>query len=306
MCGARLANATVRLVQISWRRVGGTLIRAYLLYLAAGFFVHRWLVFPGAGRPAPDGRPDGVEVRWLDTSAGRVEAWYLPPLNGPARGTVLYAHGNGGLIDATPDRLRPLRARGWAVATVEYPGYGRSAGSPSRAGILEAFEAGYDWLVAAEKADPARIVFMGFSLGGGVICDLTARRPSVALILQSTFTDLAAMTAPFLYPWFLVRDPFDCVRALKRYEAPVMIVHGTRDETVPVAHARALHLAIPRAEIHIYDCGHNDCPPGARADRRAHWDRVDHFMARAAGEPGLSTEPSRTPPARSSPAPSPP
>ena len=42
---------------------------------------------------------------------------------------------------------------------------------------------------------------------------------------------------------------------------PVLILHGTQDGTFPVALAHALHKASPRSELHLQDCGHNDCPP---------------------------------------------
>jgi pimeloyl-ACP methyl ester carboxylesterase len=37
-------------------------------------------------------------------------------------------------------------------------------------------------------------------------------------------------------------------------------VHGRDDTIIPVAHGRALAAAVPGAEFHELDCGHNDCP----------------------------------------------
>jgi len=55
------------------------------------------------------------------------------------------------------------------------------------------------------------------------------------------------------------------------YRGPVLIIHGTTDGIIPVAHARALGAAAAGATLHLLPCGHNDCPP--------QWEVVLSFLA---------------------------
>jgi fermentation-respiration switch protein FrsA (DUF1100 family) len=232
------------------------------LYWALLFTRQRAILFPApplAGAPA---RPADARVIRLDTPAGQVEAWYLPPLGSAAAAAplLLFAHGNGELIDYWPPDFRVPRQWGMAVLLVEYPGYGRSEGRPTQASVTAAILAAYDWAAGRPGIDARRVVAYGRSLGGGAAAALAEARPLAALILESTFSSVQAFARRFGAPGFLVRDRFDNLKALRRLELPVLILHGTADQIIPVAHARALHAARPASELVLLPCGHNDCP----------------------------------------------
>ncbi len=219
----------------------------------------RWMI-PAPEEPAFEGRD--FERWWLSASFGRVEAWYLPPPANPEPSpAILFAHGNGELIDFWPETLGRFRELGLALLLVEYPGYGRSEGSPSQRRIAEAFDLAYDRLVSRPEVDRGRIVFLGRSLGGGAVCDLSLRRPAAGLILLSSFTSVKAFAARYFAPPFLLRDPFDNLAALERYSGPVLLMHGRHDEIVPFGHAEKLRNVSRRARLIAYEAGHNDCPP---------------------------------------------
>jgi pimeloyl-ACP methyl ester carboxylesterase len=206
----------------------------------------------------------GMEKIWLETSVGNVEAWYLPPASESGEGAapaVIFAHGNGELIDFWPKELTQLTTFGFGVLLVEYPGYGRSAGSPSQKNITEAFVAAYDRLVSKAGVDSSRIIFFGRSLGGGVACALAAKRPAVALILWSSFSSVRDFAIRFLAPGFLVRDPFDSLQVLRSYSGPVLVIHGRNDDIVPYHHGVTLSREAQQGKLITYDCRHNDCPP---------------------------------------------
>src|SRR5437764_11062916 len=93
--------------------------------------------------------PAGLQVEDLtltDEGGTPIHAWWCPPPGWePGQGAVLFCHGNGG----------NLSHRGWALANFhqrlrmgvllfDYPGYGRSGGTPSEAGCYAAGEAAYD------------------------------------------------------------------------------------------------------------------------------------------------------------------
>jgi uncharacterized protein len=233
-----------------------------LAYWAVLYVGQRSLLFPApplAGSPA---RPDDARPIWLDTSIGRVEMWWLPPIGtwSSLHGVLLFTHGNGELIDYWPEAFDEPRAWGLGVLLLEYPGYGRSAGRPSEGAIREAILAADGWARGQADIDRNRIIPYGRSLGGSAAAMLAAERPVPVLILESAFTSARAFASQFRAPGFLVRDPLDTLEAVRRFSGPILVLHGDRDEIVPTDHGRALAAASPRATLQLLPCGHNDCP----------------------------------------------
>ena len=244
--------------------LGGALAAIVLLaaYWTLLFVVQRSILFPRPPVAGAPPRPPFVEQIWLNTSFGRVEAWYLPAIEpaGERAPLLLFAHGNGELIDYWPGEFDEPRRWGAGVLLIEYPGYGRSEGSPSQTSIAEAMLAAYEWARQHARVDASRIIPYGRSLGGGAAAIVSIERPVPALILESSFSSVAAFAAGFGAPRFLVRDPFDSVSAVKSFTGPILILHGDRDDIVPPHHARALAMAASNATLTFMPCGHNDCP----------------------------------------------
>lgn len=245
-----------------------------LLNFVAMYFLQPTFTFP---RPPPaSARPQALqqahgEAIWSEVEGKRVEAWLLPGAAAGPAPVLVYTHGNGELIDYWAAEFEPLRAAGVHVLLVEYPGYGRSAGSPSEASVTAALVAAYDHVAADARVDPHRIIGYGRSLGGGAIGQLAARRPLAALVLESTFTSLRDIVRRYYIPDLLVRNRFDTRGVLATFRGPVLLLHGQFDEVIPVAHAQALKAAAPAAELHVLPCGHNNCP--------RQWELVLGFLA---------------------------
>jgi fermentation-respiration switch protein FrsA (DUF1100 family) len=239
--------------------VGAVVVAGYWSLL---FLVQRFLLFPApavAGAPA---RPADAEQLWLATATGRVEAWFLSPTAAAAAPSplILFAHGNGELIDVWPAEFEDPRGWGVAILLVEYPGYGRSPGHPSETTLTQAMLAAYDWARARPGIDPARIVSYGRSVGGGPACQLAARRSIAALVLESTFTSVRSFARGLGAPAFLVRDPFDNLSVVREYPGPLLLLHGSHDDIIAPQHSQILAAAARQAELHLLPCGHNDFP----------------------------------------------
>lgn len=214
--------------------------------------------------------------RWsLPIEKGSVEAVLLrAPGEGP-RPAVIFAHGNAELIEYWAGPLARYRDHlGMHLLLVEYRGYGRSAGRPSEAGITADFRAAYDRLVARPDVDESRIIGHGRSLGGGAIGTLAAGRPLAGMVFESTFTSV-----PEVVPWAparLMPDRYDTRSVLRSFEGPSLIMHGTRDVTIPYPHAERLAEAAKDAELLQFVAGHNDLPQDGR-----YWGAIDRLLVRA-------------------------
>ena len=257
----------------------GTLT-VYVVYCILMFTMQRAMLFPRGLIGAPSGSPpkiEGMETIWLHTKYGKVESWFIPPAQKnevrPAP-LVIFAHGNGELIDFWPQELNRFSELGIGLLLVEYPGYGRSEGKPSEASVRETFLTAYDLISKRSDVDPKRIILLGRSLGGAAVCIIAANRPSVAMILMSSFTSVTAFAPRYLAPKFLVRDPFDNLSVVESYPNPILIIHGDRDEVIPYSHGRKLYEAAKSATMITYQSGHNDCPP----DWKVFWRDIETFL----------------------------
>jgi fermentation-respiration switch protein FrsA (DUF1100 family) len=272
----------------SFFRGRGWWIAAVVLTLfAAGgviatLLVQRYITFPNppptAFQPESRARAHGEQI-WLDVDGDRVEAWFLPAATSAPAPLVIYAHGNGELIDMRAQEFDGLRAGGVHALLVEFPGYGRSQGSPSEASVTEALVAAYDWAARDPRVDARRIVGHGRSLGGGAIAQLAARRTLAALILESTFENLGEFIMGYGVPRVLLLNTFDTRAVLTHYAGPVLVLHGTQDRIFASRQAELLAKAARHATLHLSTCGHNDCP--------RHWDLILGFLA----QNGVSSSP---------------
>ena len=247
------------------------IITCYILYLGILFVFQRKMLFPAYMIDVPQYAGDKIknlEQNWIDLENCHVETWFLPAETNKNKifadeksPVIIFAHGNGELIDFWTDEFLLFTKQGFSVLLIEYPGYGRSKGSPSQKSITNIFVKAYDQLLKRDDIDPDKIIFLGRSLGGGVVCSLARHRKSVALILMSTFINTKSFAGKYLAPGILMRDPFDNLKMVKQFNGPALIIHGKNDELIPYDHGIKLHKACKNSKLITYNCGHNDCPP---------------------------------------------
>jgi pimeloyl-ACP methyl ester carboxylesterase len=255
----------------------------YSAYCLILFLLQRSMIFPRYMIPEIDTEEQQtplLEKIQLSLHFGKVEAWYLSPVetHDPApRPVVIFAHGNAELIDFCVQELMPFTQWGIGVLLVEFPGYGRSEGRPSEKTIAETFATAYDTITRRTEVDSDRVILYGRSLGGGAVCALLKERPAAALILMSTFTSIRSFAKRYLAPSFLIRDPFDNLETIEKYNGPVLIFHGKHDEVIPYHHGKSIYQSTPNGKFISYQCGHNDCPP----DYPHFWSEIKIFLESA-------------------------
>lgn len=208
------------------------------------YAVQRALLFP-APRP-PKGAQKPAELVWLPGPDGaQVPALYrAAPAGAP---TVVFFHGNGEQLSDLAHVGPALAEAGVGLLAPEYPGYGWAEGTPSEAAIYAWAEASLAWLRAQGVLDP-RTVLVGHSLGTGVAVELARRGHGARVALLAPYTsipDVVRRMLPFLPVRLLARDRFDSLAKAPEVKVPVLILHGTKDPTVPFRLGRRLADALP-------------------------------------------------------------
>lgn len=248
---------------------------AYVAFAAFAWFASDRMIFLP---PSPSYRAGQLPIVMVPTEGASIAALHLP--NPRAAVTLLYAHGNAEDLGQLAPWLEEIRRAGFAVVAFDYRGYGMSTGGPPSArGAVHDMEAVYRWVVDTLRVPPSRIVLYGRSVGSGPATDLAARVPIGGLVLESAFVSaFRVMTRVPVLPF----DRFPNLRHVRRVRAPVLIVHGTDDEVIPVSHGRQLYEAVtaPRQALWIDGAHHNDLPLVA-GDR--YWSALSAFGSRVAG-----------------------
>ena len=209
--------------------------------------------------PAAAGLPQAQEIV-LDTADGEhVIAWHVPPRGN--KPVVLYFHGNGGSLRMRVGRFRDLTADGTGLVALSYRGYAGSSGAPTEAGLMRDALAAYAFTTARYPAE--RIVLWGESLGSGVAIGLAAEMPVGYLVLQSPFTsavDVGMQRYWFVPVRFLMKDQLRSDLRIGKVTAPVLVLHGDRDDIVPIAMGERLYGLIntPKRFVRFAGVGHND------------------------------------------------
>jgi uncharacterized protein len=237
----------------------------YLGALAALFAMQRLLVFPipvtERTTPVAAGFPEAEEQVLTTADGERVIVWHVPPK--PGHAVVLYFPGNGDYLAGQVSRFRNIIADGTGLIALSYRGYAGSSGHPGERGLLQDAEAAYAFATARYKAD--RIVAWGFSLGSGVAVALAAGHPLGKLILEAPYTSIADVAASLpRFRWapvrLLLRDPFHSDQRIAAVTAPLLIMHGGRDEVVPIGFGERLFALAhePKQFVRFAEGGHND------------------------------------------------
>src|SRR5450759_3572289 len=215
----------------------------YLGGLVVLFLVQRAFIFPipQTARTSPDaaGFPEAEEHVLTTADGEKVIIWHVPAR--PGHAVVLHFPGNGDYLAGLVGRLRGITADGTGLVALSYRGYAGSSGQPSEQGLLRDAAAAYAFAATRYSAD--RIVVWGFSLGSGVAVALAADRPVGKLILEAPCTsivDIAGSLLRIVPVRWLIRDQFRSDERIARVAAPLLIMHGLRDPTIPITFGERL------------------------------------------------------------------
>ena len=202
------------------------------------------------------------DVRFQASDGVALHGWFVA---GGGDATLVWFHGNGGNIGHRVGNIRELVERlQISIFIFDYRGYGRSEGSTYEEGTYLDAESAITYVRSRGDVDPEKTIYFGRSLGCAVAAEMAIKYPPRALICESGFTSVRAMTKS-VYPFLpglqlLVTTKYDTLSKIAWVDVPVMILHGDRDEIVPFSMSRELFDAAkgPKRFYTIEGAGHND------------------------------------------------
>jgi uncharacterized protein len=234
----------------------------YVGVLAALYVAQRSIIFPipTAMRttPAAAGFPQAEEHALTTSDGEKVIVWHVAA-KGDHR-VVLYFPGNGDTLAGSAGRFKEITADGTGLVALSYRGYAGSTGTPSEEGLLRDADATFSF--ASTLYEQRRMIIWGYSLGSGAAVALAAEHAVGGLILEAPYTsiaDVAAAGYPFFPVRYFVKDPFHSDRRITHVTAPLLVMHGALDTTVPIRFGERLFaLAHEPKQFVRFDQGRHD------------------------------------------------
>lgn len=176
----------------------------------------------------------------------KLHGWFIPSLEAEARGTVVFSHGNAGSVGHHLGFAMWFVEAGYHVLMYDYRGFGKSGGRVDRRGMVQDVRAAFDYAGTRADVDPGRLISYGHSLGGAKSVTALGQKPVKglrAVVIDGAFASYQAMARIIAGKLGagLVTDelaPKDFVSHLS--PVPLLVVHGSRDEVVPVSQGREL------------------------------------------------------------------
>ena len=240
--------------------VAGVVAALFAVITTSAYLFQRKLIyFPD--QSVPDIPPPFTLVSYTSSDGLTLGSWYAAPRD-PGALVIVYFQGNGGHVGRRDSKLIPYLEAGMGALLVGYRGYGGNPGSPTEAGLYDDAMSALHWL-AGQGIAADRIVLYGESLGTGVAVELATRVQSRAVVLEAPFpslVDAGARAYPYLPVRWLVHDRYDSLAKIGTLSAPVMVLHGTADDIVPVAMGEAILAAAPEPKRGLFfpGFGHNE------------------------------------------------
>jgi fermentation-respiration switch protein FrsA (DUF1100 family) len=190
-----------------------------------------------------------IESQFIpSTSGNKVHSWFIKPITDVLpRGTILFLHGNAGNILSHMDGALPFVQRGYQVLIIDYSGFGFSSGKATVRNTREDANSALKWLSQRPEVKEGKLLIYGQSFGGHLAAVVAQENEQAVdgVIIEGAFSsqkDIAQTHAGFLGP-VLVKQHYSGKSSLAKFHKPVLIIHSTEDETIPLPHGKRLYGA---------------------------------------------------------------
>jgi uncharacterized protein len=278
---------------------------AALISAVSGFLVYQYA--RARGQWGTDEPPEGMAEDVDFTSAldnVRISGWFFRAAGSEIAPAVVMCHGIGtGRRECLPIALR-FSAAGYNVLCFDFRAHGMSAGQFSSVGLHETNDVigAVQYLKQRPEVDPKRIGVVGFSMGAVATIQAAAQCDDIAAVVAdsaySSFLEAVrysfrvvarlphfpiAPVAMHWAKWIVHVDPslLRPVDVIGRIAPrPILLMHGTLDEIVPVRHAYTLFKAADEPkELWIIPGAHH--VEARDQDPDGYFERIERFLSQA-------------------------
>ena len=261
----------------------GLLIYASLV--AVVWLLQEKIAFPAPRRPLPEPATMGIEdaeiVETTTADGVKLRGWYLRPATSPAQSSptesspaLIWFYGNFETVGVMAPVIELLRPPGFGVLILDIRGYGESEGEPSEEGFYADADAAWAFLSNRPEIDSTRIAVYGRSLGTALATYLASTKPVATVILEAPFTSGPDLAGSFYWwvPRFVVRIEMNTLARIAQIDAPLLVLHGSEDEIVPIEMGRRVAEAGNAKSFEVFEgAGHNEMLMGDPDRYRTHW-----------------------------------
>jgi len=242
-------------------RLAYATLKRYFLFVAiinSCFFIQGCFFFPSSHLPITptDINISFQEVRLTDDTGPQLYSWILKSSSAPAKGIILFLHGNAQNISFHLPSVAWLTLQGFDVFMLEYRGFGLSQGNASIKGALTDIDRAINFITM--HFPKSKLILFGQSIGGTLglwtLANSSSRSAISAAIIESPFASYRGIARekiknipaiwPIIYPltWF-ISDKWSPNQIKSQINIPLLLLHGTADEIVPIEHSRKIkHL----------------------------------------------------------------
>jgi pimeloyl-ACP methyl ester carboxylesterase len=227
--------------------VFGLLATGYLLLSLLFFTQQRRLIYLPSHLPTSP-----VLAPW--TVDGKLYGYSLPAESPKAIWLILQGNGGQAGLRDYFKRVAPQQS----LYLLEYPGYGRREGEPTRDSVNAAASAAYRALRLRFPGLPVNVVGESFGSGPATRLAREAVPPdSFVLIVPVARFDLVMRRfVPVVPVRLLLRDNWDNLDSLRDYRGPVTIFAAEKDEVIPLEQTLLLAGHVPQARLVLVPGGH--------------------------------------------------
>ncbi|MBN2306237.1 MAG: alpha/beta fold hydrolase [Anaerolineae bacterium] len=226
------------------------------------------LFYPRTARPGTHPDPNVHDGR-IPVADGVVLGYRLYPHTKSSAPVILFFHGNGEVASDYDMFARDYHRAGASLLVVDYRGYGWSTGKPLVSALLADVEpviAALPGVLDVVDLAGAPLYVMGRSLGSAPAIHAAHTHPDrfKGMIIESGFARATRLLARLGLPSVLtdrLPDPVANDKKMAGITLPLLVIHGERDNLIPVENGQALYDASPAAIkriLRVPGAGHND------------------------------------------------
>lgn len=240
-------------------------ILSYIFLIGLIVFFQRKLMYRPVrvmGDPTSYGLPQ-VEETFITASDGvKLQLWQH--VASPGYPTIVYFHGNAIHLGDRAAKFSSFTDSSFGLVAVSYRGFGKSGGTISETGIYRDARATIDYALTHFSLTQKQLIYFGESLGSGVAVQMASERAPGLLMLEAAYTSVKTRSAE-MYPFVIgaqhvVLDKYDSLSKIRNIHAPLLMLHGELDTTIPLRHGQTLYAAAntPKELVVYKDVHHTD------------------------------------------------